>query len=47
MASEPLAGKRFVNITERKTKVAWAHFLEDIASLFENAERITLVMGQS
>ncbi len=44
MASEPLVGKRFVKITERKTKIDWAHFLEDIATLYTDAERITLVM---
>jgi len=44
LASEPLAGKRFVKITERKTKQEWASFLEDIANEYPNAERITLVM---
>ena len=31
MACEPLAGKRFVKITERKTKIDWAYFLEEIS----------------
>ena len=44
MASEPLAGKRLVKITERKTKIDWAYFLEDIATLYTDAEKITLVM---
>jgi len=44
MASEPLAGKRLVKITEKKTKVDWAHFLEDIAALYDDAEKISLVM---
>ncbi len=44
MASEPLAGKRLVKITERKTKMDWAHFLEDIASRYDTASKITLVM---
>jgi len=44
MACEPLAGKRLVKITERKTKIDWAYFVEDIAALYENAEKITLVM---
>jgi len=44
LASEPLAGKRFVKITERKTKQEWASFLEDISNEYPNAERITLVM---
>ena len=44
LACEPLAGKRMVKITERKTKQDWAHFLEEIASQYEKAEKITLVM---
>ncbi len=44
LASEPLAGKRFVKITERKTKQEWASFLEAIANEYPHAERITLVM---
>jgi hypothetical protein len=44
MSCEPLAGKRMVKITERKTKKDWACFLEDIAGLYKEAERITLVM---
>ena len=41
---EPLAGKRMVKITERKTKRDWAFFLEDIANQNEGVEKITLVM---
>ncbi len=44
MASEPLAGKRIVKITERKTKNDWAYFLEDIATSYHGADKITLVM---
>jgi hypothetical protein len=44
MACEPLAGKRMVKITERKTKKDWAVFLEEIASHYREAEKITLVM---
>lgn len=44
LACEPLAGKRMVTVTERKTKQAWAFFVEEIASQYENAEKITLVM---
>ena len=44
MACEPLAGKRLVKITERKTKIDWAYFIEDIATLYTGAEKITLVM---
>jgi len=44
MACEPLAGKRIVKITERKTKKDWAVFLEEVAENYKSAEKITLVM---
>jgi transposase len=44
MSNEPLAGKRYVKITERKTKQDWAIFLEEIAAQYPDAEKITLVM---
>jgi hypothetical protein len=44
MSNEPLAGKRFVKITERKTKQDWAFFLADISDCYPDAEKITLVM---
>jgi len=44
MAVEPLAGKRLIEITERKTKADWALFLERISKNYLQAERITLVM---
>jgi hypothetical protein len=44
MSCEPLAGKRHVKVTEKKTKKDWAHFLEDIAGHYSDAARITLVM---
>jgi len=44
LACEPLAGKRMVKITERKTKRDWACFLEEIAAQYEYAYKITLVM---
>jgi len=44
LACEPLAGKRLVKITERKTKRDWAVFLEQIAGHYCNADKITLVM---
>ena len=44
LACEPLAGKRLVAVTERKTKKDWAYFLEEIATQYESAEKITLVM---
>jgi hypothetical protein len=44
MAVEPLAGKRLVRVTERKTRTDWAKFLEEIAGNYAHAEKITLVM---
>jgi hypothetical protein len=44
MANEPLAGKRMVEVTESKTKVDWAFFVEKIASHYKEAKKITLVM---
>lgn len=44
LACEPLAGKRMVTITERKTKKDWARFVEEIADQYKEAEKITLVM---
>jgi hypothetical protein len=31
LASEPLKGKRYIEITERKTKKDWAKFIKQIA----------------
>ena len=44
IACEPLAGKRMVTVTKRKTKRDWACFIEKIAEQYESAEKITLVM---
>jgi hypothetical protein len=44
MACEPLAGKRMVKTTERKTKRDWACFLGEIADQYKEAEKIMLVM---
>ena len=44
MSCEPLAGKRMVTVTERKTKQDWAYFIEKIAVKYKDAEKITLVM---
>jgi len=45
MANEPLKGKRLVEITEFKTKVDWARFIQRIADeIYPQAKRITLVM---
>lgn len=44
IASEPLSGKRFVKVTERKTKQDWACFINDIAKEYPEAIKIILVM---
>jgi len=45
MASEPLKAKRYVEVTERKTKNDWAKFIKKIADVwYKSAEKITLVM---
>jgi len=44
MACEPLAGKRIVKTTERKTKRDWACFLGEIADQYKEVEKIILVM---
>ncbi|MBA7551322.1 transposase [subsurface metagenome] len=44
MANEPLAGKRLVQITEKKTKTQWAQFIEKIADNYPKADKIILVM---
>jgi len=45
MANEPLRGKRFVEVTEFKTKKEWANFIKQIADKqYPKAKKITLVM---
>jgi hypothetical protein len=45
MANEPLKGKRFVEVTELKTKKDWAMFVKMIADKkYSKAKKITLVM---
>jgi hypothetical protein len=45
MFTEPLAGRRWVDITERRTKVDWAHQIEELVDeRYPEAERIVLVM---
>jgi hydroxypyruvate isomerase len=44
LACEPLAGKRIVEVTERRTRQDWAQFLKVIADHYSEAEKITLVM---
>ena len=42
---EPLTGKRYVNLTEQRTAVEWAHQSKELIDLrYPHAKRITLVM---
>lgn len=45
MMFEPLAGKRHVKVTERRTKVDWAYCVRDMVDqIYPDAEQIVLVM---
>lgn len=45
LASEPLKGKRYVEVRERRTKADWAVFVKQIADeWYKDARKITLVM---
>ncbi len=45
MANEPLMGKRYVQVTEFKTKMDWAKFVKRIADeWYPKAKKIKLVM---
>lgn len=42
---EPLAGQRWVDVTERRTRADWAHQIKDLVDVrYPEAERIVLVM---
>jgi hypothetical protein len=42
VAFEPLTGNRMVEVTERRTKEDWAHFMEKITCRYEKAEKINV-----
>ena len=45
MFMEPLAGRRWIDITEHRTKGDWAHQIEELLDVrYPEAERIVLVM---
>ncbi len=45
IAVEPLAGKRTVEVTDRRTKVDWAHFIQHLLqTVYPDAPRVVLVM---
>ncbi len=41
---EPLAGQRYVWVSERRTKVDWAHAMRYLADVYPEAEVIVVVM---
>ena len=43
MAVEPLAGRRIVKVTERKTKKDYADFMKNLAEYYPDAEKIVLI----
>ena len=43
MAVEPLAGRRIVKVTERKTKKDYAKFMKSLANCYPNADKIILI----
>jgi len=45
MFFEPLAGKRYVSVTDRRTKVDWAMQIKELLDIhYPNAQKVTLVM---
>lgn len=45
MFSEPLAGWRKVNVTDRRTAIDWAHQMRELVDVnYSDAERITVVL---
>ena len=45
MFFEPLAGKRFVNISDQRTHKDWAHAMQELADAIDpQAEKIVIVM---
>jgi hypothetical protein len=44
LASERLAGKRFVEATQRKTRFDWAEFIKHLREHYKKAKKIILVM---
>lgn len=45
IVSEPLAGWRHISVTERRTKLDWAHCVQELVDVhYSHAEKIILVM---
>jgi hypothetical protein len=43
VAVEPLAGKRFVKVTDQRRKVDFAHFIKELIAIYPRAKKIQLV----
>ena len=45
MCFEPLQGRRWVQVTDQRTAIDWAHFMRDLAQVhYPDAKRIVVVM---
>jgi hypothetical protein len=45
IACEPLGGKRYLQVTARRTKKDWAHFIEELLTVrYPDARKVILVM---
>lgn len=44
IANEPLKGKRLAKVTDRRTKVDWAHFIDELSEEYSHVRKIVLVM---
>jgi hypothetical protein len=45
LACEPLAGKRYVKVTEHRTKRDWAEFIDEVVNIhYPQAQKVILVM---
>lgn len=43
VALEPLTGRRFVKVTQTKTRKDYAEFMQELSKAYKNAKKITLV----
>jgi hypothetical protein len=47
LVSEPLRGRRQVRVSERRTRIDWAHCVQEVVDVhYPDAERIVLVLDQ-
>ena len=41
MAFEPLAGKRYIEVTNQRTKIDWAHYIKNLVDeLYPDAKKL-------